>query len=361
MSILKTLTTSTGDFSGLKRDPTNQSQPFPTGVDWVAIYGAHTNAKRLAVAFLTLVVWDFVITIDDSVKFFWAVRWSVSKILYLVSRYSAMFAVAAIFMKTAMPTPSTEYCTAIRWVEMGSSTALVIAIGFAMISRVHALWNRNTWILTGILFLFFIHAITYIIIMSYTYAKATLVPTNPPFTGCCLIPGFRKTWAIFIPAIAFETTIVSLNLYKSWSMAVQRGFRTPVCTMLCQDGIVYYLVIIGTHIASLACILVPSPLAIPVLGSYPSVAATGIACNRLFTRLQRLLLSKHKGQSGFSTHDPWSSCPPEFTFGSDHIDSHSTTTQEVEMCKTKKRATAHHKTPLRPEIRLTGQMCDRND
>ncbi|KIM31962.1 hypothetical protein M408DRAFT_241477 [Serendipita vermifera MAFF 305830] len=183
-----------------------------------------------------------------------------------------------------------------------------------MITRVYALWNRDRRVLVVTLLGFFIHITVYIVIACTAYATGSILPVNPPFTGCFIIPGNDTLWVIFIPNIAFETMIVVLTVYKSWSIAVQSGIRTPVFTMLMSDGLIYYWIIMAAHILSFVCMKVPSSMTLPIIGSYPSITVTVVACGRLFARLQRLLLSKSKGQSGFTTYGFGTSIVPEFLY-----------------------------------------------
>lgn len=93
--------------------------------------------------------------------------------------------------------------------------------------------------------------------------------------------------------------------------------------MLLEDGVLYYLVVIAIQILTSVSFFVPSDLTIPLVRAYPTFVVIGVACNRLFSRLQSLLLSKGKGQTGFSTIDAWSSAMPNFTYGGDRTDGES--------------------------------------
>lgn len=297
------------------------SSCLPEDFDWVSAYEGHVNAYRLAIAFLTLVVWDFALTSLDRVQLFWGARWSISKTLYVINRYTTLFTMSAVLLLLAVPSPSTTFCNVVPWIELAGNIILLILIGVAMISRVCAMWNFNKWVLTSVCFLCVSHIIIYSVIVSYTYARGAWVPAGLPFTGCLIVLGFEKLWIVFIPNLVFETVIISLIVYKSWSIAAQTGIRTPLYTNLLEDGIVYYLAVMASQVLSLVCLLVPSVLTIPIIRSYPAFAVTGIACNRLFTRLQRLLISKGKGQSGFSAHNIWSSIIPESKHDNDQTDS----------------------------------------
>lgn len=164
------------------------------------------------------------------------------------------------------------------------------------------------------------HIVFYFVGLSQAYANGVLVPETPPFTGCVVIFGSKNLWTVLIPGIIFETTVVTLIIYKTWHFATQGNIHTPLYTMLFNDGLVYYLAIAASQLLVFVCLVVPSTLTIPVLRSYSTSAVAAVACNRLLARLQRLLLSKDKGQSGFPTTDAWSSATQGLTHGGRRTD-----------------------------------------
>lgn len=184
-----------------------------------------------------------------------------------------------------------------------------------MMTRVYALWHQDIWILVFSLLGFSLNIGCYVLLSSYSMAKGSTSPNIPPFTGCTTFPGYNRTWSIFITCLSFETMIVCLTVYKSWSVAVQRGIRTPLYNLVLGDGIVYYIIIMLSQILTIAALYIPSSMTGPIAGSSPTIAVCGIACNRLFTRLQRLLLSKGVIQSSFPTEDFATSSSPQISYG----------------------------------------------
>lgn len=297
------------------------SSRLPAEYDLVAMYAGHVIAKQLSAAFLTLVAWDFALTMDTRFRLFWGGRWTITKIMYVMNRYTALFTLGIILMNMAVPSPSILYCNAAPWALLVGTDISFAIIGFAMITRVYALWNRNKWILTSVCSLCFLHISYYTTTVTYAFSKGILMPANLPFTGCFITLGFDKLWTMLVPTLVFETVIVSLIVYKTWSLASQRSIKAPLFTMLFNDGLIYYLAIIAIQILSLVSLLVPSNLTIPIVRAYPTFAVTGIASNRLFTRLHLLLLGKSTEQSGLSTIDAWSVAIPDSTYGGGRTDS----------------------------------------
>jgi hypothetical protein len=77
--------------------------------------------------------------------------------------------------------------------------------------------------------------------------------------------------------------------------------RLPLIHLLMLDGLVYYISIISTHsIILFTGLFADSTLALAVLGSFPTVATAGVACNRMLLRLQNVLLFDNVYTSGIA-------------------------------------------------------------
>lgn len=313
---IPTNSTALGDGLNGSENSGGDGGPGPVGM-----YEGNVNGLRLTVAFLTLLVWDSVLTLDDMIELFWNSRWNIAKTMYMINRFTTPFAMITVLLMLAVPSPSPLFCRVVPWLELVATLVLLVLIGATMIIRVHALWNRDRRVLGGVVTLLVLHTITYFVVMSYATITGSLVPASPPFAGCVPQTRFDKMWIPSIPVLVFETVVISLIVYKTWFFATQGSIRTPLYTMLFEDGLVYYLVIMASQLMTLVCILVPSSLTGPIAQSFFAFTIIGVACNRLLARLQRLLVGDSKGQSDFSTMDLWSSVDPELTYGGRRRDS----------------------------------------
>jgi hypothetical protein len=120
---------------------------------------------------------------------------------------------------------------------------------------------------------------------------------RPPFTGCEVTITFEHTYVLFLTGILFETCMVVLTIIRSYpiAQASRNGTpRSPLWTLLLQDGILYYASIIGVQIFTVVLSKLPqnNKHSVPAILSYLPFVVPGIACNRLFIRLQTALLIK---------------------------------------------------------------------
>ncbi|KAG8815551.1 hypothetical protein FRC17_000665 [Serendipita sp. 399] len=189
----------------------------------------------------------------------------------------------------------------------------------AMLLRVIALWSRSQLVKTIVICLFFANTLFYTVSAFEAYIKGGGGIPQPvsPFTGC--IPqtaGRIPIYAIFIMALVFETTIVFFTVLKSYHLFVllrihtgagtgkkrQPGHQSRGTTMvrlsevLFNDGIVYYIAVILSHTISLYAAATPietnPTVYIPIVSAGPAIAATTVACNRLFLRLHDVILTR---------------------------------------------------------------------
>lgn len=159
-----------------------------------------------------------------------------------------------------------------------------------MIIRVYALWNRSRPVLYLVLSMFFAHLGTYSSMMAYSLATAAITSNTPPFTGCMVMPTWDKAWITFTTSIALETLLFILIVAGSYPIVRQRGMKAPFYSLLFEDGLAYYSIVIISQVISFIALKVYTPVTATFLGSYPTVAIIGIACGRLLLRPQRLLL-----------------------------------------------------------------------
>jgi hypothetical protein len=161
----------------------------------------------------------------------------------------------------------------------------------AMMTRVNALWNKSPLVIYSVRIFFVLNMISYITIMSYGNATATIMPNISPLTGCYYFPTFDKMYITFFIALGFETFLVVLNITRSYPLARQKTIRLPLTTLLFTDGLIYWAIVIFGQAFILIFVFHPTiPISGAVIGSALPVILTGVACNRLFIRLQSLLV-----------------------------------------------------------------------
>ncbi|PVG00126.1 hypothetical protein CPB86DRAFT_782992 [Serendipita vermifera] len=249
--------------------------------DLLALFASYTRSQYVQVAFQTWVVHE-----TTHVELFWMRPWSWSKILFLINRYAAIWTVSLYTLQQFMKDASTKFCHVVLWLGFIGSAILISVLNLAILSRVVALWSHSRLIKSIATFLSLVNILAFIIASSYGWGTASVVPQMSPFTGCSAVShADLKINLLLIPAFAFDTSALVLTLVKVHPMIKQAGVRLPILTLLLSDGIAYYIVIIISQALSfVATYPKNSSIVLPI------VVANAVACNRLFIRLQEVLV-----------------------------------------------------------------------
>ncbi|KAG8815553.1 hypothetical protein FRC17_000667 [Serendipita sp. 399] len=198
-----------------------------------------------------------------------------------------------------------------------------------MLLRVIALWSRSQLIKTIVICLFLFNTSFYLIASFYSYVKKGGGIPQPvsPFTGCIPQPDGRiPLYSIFIMALVFETAVVFFTVLKSYHLSLL--LRTPavggneqrqpghqltdtgafrLSNVLFNDGILYYVAVILSHTLSLYASATPiesnPTVSIPIVTAAPAIAATTVACNRLFLRLHDVILTRKSWEDTYGVAD----------------------------------------------------------
>lgn len=178
------------------------------------------------------------------------------------------------------------------WIQFVLSIFIIAIVAFTLASRIFALWRGN-YIVLGILFLVMTaNILNYLFIYGTALYKAVPFLGQPPFTGCALIAQSNVMWVMFANTLVFEALSIGLIIYKAWPIARQRGIQTPLFTLLLEDGIGYYLSFTVSKLFIVGAIYFPTSISNIILPSYFSVPVASVAINRLFIRLQRMMIKR---------------------------------------------------------------------
>ncbi|CAE6454421.1 unnamed protein product [Rhizoctonia solani] len=131
-------------------------------------------AIYLAVISLCLLVYDYVITIDQEVKFVWSQRWSFGKAVYIFIRYATLSMMAGHVACIHVPIPpissgtcrftimtadialcylfhSQRSCRIIEGIFVWSQVVIIIAGSSVLVVRTWLLWGGVRWVLAALI------------------------------------------------------------------------------------------------------------------------------------------------------------------------------------------------------------------
>lgn len=256
-------------------------------IDVVTPFLAYTYGKYFQVSVQTWILFETIITVDRSVELFWKQPWSLPKALFLVNRYVAVFTVSIYTLHQFVMDVSAKFCLATIWLGLIGSAILISVLSLTMALRVNALWSDSRLIKSITMFLALTNILALVITGSYSWATAVVLNRLFRTVGCSMIPHVNLALnGIFIPSFIFETYVLIFTLIKVYPMVQQSGAGLPLLSLLLSDGIAYYIIIIIAQVLSFTVSFYNNATLL-----FPIVVISAITCNRLFIRLQGVLVA----------------------------------------------------------------------
>ncbi|KAK7064860.1 hypothetical protein R3P38DRAFT_2826787 [Favolaschia claudopus] len=214
--------------------------------------------RYMQVSSAMLWVYDYILTINREVSLIWGSQWSLMKILFLVSRYSAVVDLPMALYYSMAPHIAVKHCSrlheAISWsIFVGISVAEVI-----LVVRTYALSGCNRYALFIFLFLWASGNCVCIVLVVLFFRSAVYEPS--PFAGipgCYLAAGNRVILTVpFILVLVYDTIIMAYTLWLGINK--HRHLKSPLKNILYRDGITYYIVLFATSLLNV--LILESPI-----------------------------------------------------------------------------------------------------
>ncbi|KAF8215607.1 hypothetical protein K438DRAFT_1798951 [Mycena galopus ATCC 62051] len=263
--------------------------PGLTADDIASIQGAE-NARIILIALFCLSVYEWVITLDEEIKYFWTGSWGMSRMLFLLNRYlSPAISILALFC-VSLRNPGPEFC------KRGIQTLFIIsivALGVVQAMLVVRVWylfsqSRSTriamiasFILTNLVSLYFA-------ILAGIQLDITANLTQLHLYGCRATRPARF-WRLWLPSLILHTLLYSLTVFRA--LRNRRIFKeAPILKRLLRDGgFFYFVVFISVLFTGIGSFLSQYPtINIPAIFSNFTVATTSIAASRVMLSIHSL-------------------------------------------------------------------------
>ncbi|KAF9035060.1 hypothetical protein BDZ89DRAFT_1130522 [Hymenopellis radicata] len=180
-----------------------------------------------------LYVFDYLLTLEQEVELIWGSRWTLTKLLYLFTRYSPFIDVGLFLSHQVTPNMSGKTCLLIFKVNNWMSTAGMVLAEVILTLRTWAVWNRPRFLTVSMLTLFSASVITSFLVMG-----------------------------IFLSSLQFMLLLMVVKAYQQFRQAREIG-SSQVLHVILKDGIMYYIYLSVLNITN---VIVISSLAPDLLG-----------------------------------------------------------------------------------------------
>lgn len=264
--------------------------------------------SRFSAASLTIFCFDYLITFDDEVEFFWKRKKSPVAVMLLFNRYLVLFGYMILFLALYNPIwdATKPLCKHFVKYEGSVATAVVIIAEILMTLRTYALYGRNKLVILGLTTIMVAQIVFSIIVIH----NGGVTPTESPFNSCILAgdPSLGK-WAgtMGLVPVIFDLSVLVLTVART----VKHNHGVPTMRLLLRDGVMYFFVIFSGNVAWLVSNFVGSFLYQDALAPFCTIM-TAIMVQRLAINLRQTSPTAPQPSGAGSKGVGFSSMPIQF-------------------------------------------------
>ncbi|KIY68933.1 hypothetical protein CYLTODRAFT_421165 [Cylindrobasidium torrendii FP15055 ss-10] len=261
---------------------------------FAALYKGSLIPLHACLVGLTWIVHDYLITLEDEIRYVWPQKRSFSKIIFLWIRYYSIalliFDVTQIHVFSIPGITSDNLCVAMDSIIRVVGAISLWSVEIVLQLRIYALYNtsRTVAAINGILFLGSIAGFFWVLVFNAQRRHAVIADAiHLPLPGCpSLHSGIE--WVQWVPATAFEGVLFMFALAKtsmSTAHRVRRKKKVSLLELLIRDNVLYFLGI--SILLVFNNLMVVGITKIPWFSYSPFHAAIGVLTTRMMLNLRK--------------------------------------------------------------------------
>ncbi|KAF8308398.1 hypothetical protein DL93DRAFT_2159055 [Clavulina sp. PMI_390] len=226
----------------------------------LSIQQAIIQTQLCLAASVSVLVYDYFLTLNDEMRFIWKLRLSPVKILFLVNRYATPVALCfSIVELSGFFEFNIQVC---QLTLFGGGIVLILLSStwnWLMAIRVHALYSLNPklkWLLAIYLASSTITSLALSIQKMVPLARTALVIRD---MRVCVpsVPLPSYYWNLWVPALVFETTMFSMAIWKLITM--HKLLKYQLLQLLTRDALLYFASLTILRIVNIIQFAGPNP------------------------------------------------------------------------------------------------------
>ncbi|KAF8876334.1 hypothetical protein BD779DRAFT_1677838 [Infundibulicybe gibba] len=167
--------------------------PVPDNLSQIFADGRLTNYA--AIASITLLAFDHILTFGEEVELIWKSRWNIFKVVYLWQRYFALISLSGLTVG--------ELLDEIKALDLEAiiTTVIIFVVDFVLVVRVWTLYARSRRVLVFLVILTILEAVAMLIVGEITLTIGMRGFRTPDIstTPLCDIPDVALRFVMFYP------------------------------------------------------------------------------------------------------------------------------------------------------------------
>jgi len=238
--------------------------------------------KYVHAATITLLVHDAIISLGDESRLIWPTKWSILKVLYLMSRYAPFIDTILDVYDYLIPNPGLRACYITSSISCLGAVIGVATSELILFVRTWALFDRSTKLLYGFAALW-IGAVTVALWSAGEFVKTLSFGFRPPplerVVGCNTVNVNPVIFLAFVALLVIELTLVTLTLWKG--VQLLRSGLTPFMASFYKTSIFFYIAIFPLTIGNVLVFLIAPPDLSDLLDTLMRVCHSILCCRIL--------------------------------------------------------------------------------
>jgi len=207
------------------------------------------SVKFSFVAGVFLLIYDTVINFTDEVNVIWLKRWSLGKVLYLLTRYSTFFDAFFVIWYNFGSTLTPESCRSVYEVAMWLGALGTTISEVVLILRTYAIWDRSIFVL---IYLSIFKAVAFVVVAieldhSLKFTTFTQSPL-PSLVPCIPILGNNRMFVVYCLIMGVDLNLLCFMLYRGLSQWQRNSI--PLIHILYRDGVLFFLALFSINLAN---------------------------------------------------------------------------------------------------------------
>ncbi|KAF9035746.1 hypothetical protein BDZ89DRAFT_1062035 [Hymenopellis radicata] len=233
-------------------------------------------------------VFDYLVTLEQEVDLIWGSEWTITKLLYLITRYSPFVNAVLFLWQQVTPNMSAESCLLVYKMNGWMATAGIILAEVILTLRTLAVWNRHRMLAGGLLTLFSAITIAAFAVMGIFQGSLQFqILPIPDFTFCFVSaanPIFRWDYILWMFYEVVMLLLMVVKSYQQFRQAREIG-SSQLMNVILKDGVTYYIYLSVLNITNVIVISSLSPELLGLLGLLERVIHAMLAC-RVITNIR---------------------------------------------------------------------------
>ncbi|PFH45689.1 hypothetical protein AMATHDRAFT_71223 [Amanita thiersii Skay4041] len=199
---------------------------------------------------ITLLLYDYILTLQLEVQYVWGSRWSLITALYYYTKYSIFLdGLGVVFQTFVNPSIVTVHCRAITIAGGAIFVSGTCAAEAILVMKAWAVWGKGRRLGAALLFIF-LGAVSGLSLCIGQFFKSlefadTAYALSAHLTGCSVThakSGFLVAfWIITMALDAIVTLLLLIQGYHAFKIGGNQG----LLRLLYRDGLIYFIYMAG--------------------------------------------------------------------------------------------------------------------